>query len=206
MKTVTETTVPLADGKRRLLEAALKLAANGTGFGAMSIRELAREAKLNHNTFYRHFGDMEELAATVARQVANYIMLNMKKVRAESAKHADATVGAVNILLDIVNNDPSPYVIGLRELHGGSPGIREIMRKVLDDIAVESVAQISDMNLAPGLDKSAILAITRPVTYYMLYRAVESLDHPEKREQIAEEIIHFIRQQFLGAYGLQQLT
>lgn len=193
----------IADGKRKLLDAALKLAWQGTGFASMGIRELAREAGLNHNTFYRHFRDLEDLAQSVASELAANFMLSMKKVRAGSAKHVDATVGAAQLILDFVQKDPAPFVVGLRELHGGSPNIRRILRRVLEDIAVDSVDQITSMNLAPGLPPEALLKVTRPVTYYMLYKSVECLDQPEQRDEIADEIVTFIRQQFLGAYALQ---
>ncbi len=77
------------------------------------------------------------------------------------------------------------------------------MRRVLEDIAVESVEQITSMNLAPGLSEASLLEVTRPVTYYMLYRAVECLDEPQRRDEISSETVHFIRQQFLGAMALQ---
>ncbi len=202
---ISEVKAALPDGKRRLLDAALKLAAQGTGFGSLGIRELAREAGLNHNTFYRHFSDLEDLARSVAQELADNFMASMKRVRAESAKHADATVGAAELILEQVRKDPAPFVVGLRELHGGSPEIRHMLRGVLEDIAQQSVEQISSMNLAPGLTEKYIYQVTRPVTYYMLYKAVECLDEPERRDRIAEEIVSFIRQQFLGAYALQDM-
>lgn len=206
----TVTALPAAsngngNGKRRLLDAALVLAARGTGFASMGIRELAREAGLNHNTFYRHFADLDDLAQTVAADLATNFMASMKRVRARAARHADATVASVDLILELVQTNPAPFVVGLRELHGGAPSIRRILRKVLDEVATDSVAQITSMDLAPGLSEDALLQVTRPVTYYMLYKAVECLDEPERRNAIAAEMVSTIRQQFLGAYAMQQV-
>ncbi|MFA5940453.1 MAG: TetR family transcriptional regulator [Sinimarinibacterium sp.] len=191
------------DGKRRLIEAAMRLAVQGTGFSALGIRELAREAGLNHNTFYRHFDTLEELTQAVARKLSRHLMDGLREVRANAARHGDATQGAVDYFLDFVARDPGPIIVGLRELHGGSPGIRRSMRQIVEEIATESVEQIVSMELAPGLSAAALLHVTRPITYYMFYRALDFIDTPQRRAEIAADMVRFIRQQFLGALSLE---
>ena len=61
----------LAQGKRLLMEAALKLNASTRSLNALSLRELAREAGLNPNTFYRHFKDFEELGMAIIGEMTN---------------------------------------------------------------------------------------------------------------------------------------
>ena len=48
-------------GRERLIQAALRLASRTRSLTHLGIRELAREADLNPNTFYRHFGTIEDL-------------------------------------------------------------------------------------------------------------------------------------------------
>lgn len=200
---VIETPAEVPDGKRRLIEAALHLTAQGTSFSALGIRELAREAGLNHNTFYRHFDDLEDLTLTVSRHISRQIMDGLRDVRARAARHADATQGSVDYFLDLVAAEPAPFAVGLRELHGGSLPIRRLMRRIVDEIAAESVDQIVGMNLAPGLSSAMLLHVTRAITHYMFYRAVEFIDAPERRAEIAADMVRFIRVQFLGAMSLE---
>ena len=56
----------LAPGKRKLIEAALRLTAGGRSFASLGLRELAREAELNPNTFYRHFDTLDRLVDPIA--------------------------------------------------------------------------------------------------------------------------------------------
>lgn len=200
---LSEAPTEVPDGKRRLIDAAMRLAVQGTGFSALGIRELAREAGLNHNTFYRHFDTLEDLTQAVARNLSRHLMDGMREVRARAARHADATQGAVDYFLDFVARDPGPIVVGLRELHGGSPGIRRSLRQIVEEIAQESVEQIVDLQLAPGLSATALLQVTRPITYYMFYRALDFIDAPKRRAEIAADMVRFIRQQFLGAMILE---
>jgi AcrR family transcriptional regulator len=197
------TPIETVHGKQRLIDAALRLGAReGITLNSIGLRELAREAELNHNTFYRHFSDIEELAQAAAQQAAQELMAGMKLVRQQSKRHADATLGAVKYFLDYVQRKPEAFILGLRELHGGAPSMRRLFRKLIDDIAQESVEQITTMNLAPGLGKDALLLATSSITYYMLYRSIEYIELPNDRKRIATELENFIRMQFLGAAAM----
>jgi TetR/AcrR family transcriptional regulator, fatty acid biosynthesis regulator len=191
---------PVADGKRRLLDAALRLAGrDGITLSALGTRELAREAGLNHNTLYRHFRDTGELGPAVAEEVAAQIMAGMKEVRRKSQKHADATLGAVKYFLDFVRDNPYVFIVGLRELHSASTPMRAILLRVLDSIALESVEQIVSMDLVPGLDREALRRVTLDIAYYMFYRALDLIETPAQRAVISEQMVDYIRLQFFGA-------
>lgn len=194
-----------ADGKRRLLDAALRLAGrDGVTLSSLGLRELAREAGLNHNTLYRHFRDTGELGPAVAEEVATQLMAGMKEIRSKSEKHADATLGAVKYFLDFVRDNPQVFIVGLRELHSASTPMRAILLRVLDAIALESVDQISAMDLVPGLDRDALHRVTLDITYYMFYRSLDYIEHPDERSRIVQQMVGFIRLQFLGAMLQQQ--
>ncbi len=203
--TVKAAPVETVHGRQRLIDAALRLGARkGLALNSIGLRELAREADLNHNTFYRHFDTVEELAQAAAEQTTRDLMEGMKRVRQQSRKHADATQGAVKYFLDYVQRKPEAFVLGLRELHGGTPGMRALFRALIDRIAEESVEQITSMDLAPGLDKDVLFVATSSITYYMLYRSIEYIERPTERTKIAAQMETFIRMQFLGAAALQR--
>ena len=194
----------MPDGKRRLIQAAIKLCAQGTASLAdLGVRELGREAGLNPNTFYRHFSSMEELALAAGRELTIGIMTGMQKVRDASAKHADATVGSAEYFLQEVEANPDIFRMGLREIHGGSPEIRRILKGVLEDFARLSVEQITSRNLVPGLKGEALFEASLNITYYMFYRALDYIDNLDARETIKADIIRFIRVQFIGMTVLQ---
>lgn len=196
----------VANGKQRLIAAAMRLGAReGISLTSLGLRELAREAGLNHNTFYRHFTTIEDLAQAAASEIAEQLMTGMKDVRARSVKHDDATRGAAEYFLDFVERSPEAFLVGLRELHGGSPKMRAIFRAVIDYIATESVEQITSMNLAPGLNENALLQATSSITYTMFYRALDFIEQPQRRAEIIAQIVEHARMQFLGAAALQRM-
>jgi AcrR family transcriptional regulator len=197
---------PVADGKRRLVEAALRLSARGAALSGLGLRELAREAGLNHNTFYRHFDHIDELGEAAARQVAAHIMVGMKVVRQNAMSHPDVNRAAAEYFFAFVQQNPAPFIVGLREAHSIGTPMRTVIQQVMDQIAEESVEQITSMNLAPGLDGEALLRATSAITYYLFYRALDCIENPEQQEAIVEQVVDFVRMQFLGAAALQQLN
>src|SRR5438309_1481368 len=138
--------VLVPDGKRKLVAAALRLAARGTPLSSLGLRELAREAGLNHNTFYRHFDDLDDLSVVAAEEVAGRLMAGMKEVRRKAVKHADANRGAAEYFLDYVKKNPDPFIVGMREANTVSTPMRRAIQQVLEQISIESVEQINSMN------------------------------------------------------------
>src|SRR5262245_45607855 len=105
-------------GKRRLIEAGLRLAARGRALSSLGLRELAREASLNPNTFYRHFDDMEQLGVAAIEQVTSKLRLGLQQVRRGALTHADATRGSAQYFLEFVRRNPQAFLVGVREIHG----------------------------------------------------------------------------------------
>lgn len=192
----------MADGKRRLIDAALRLASQGHSLASLGVRELGREAGLNHNTFYRHFRNTDELAAAAVHEVAREVMAAMKDIRRNAARHGDATVGAAAYFYDFVLSHPALFVVGVRELHNTASPVRASLKQVIALIARESVAQIISLDLAPGLQEDTLLTATTAITHYLFYRSLDCLDDPSARDRIEQETVHFMRAQFLGMAAL----
>lgn len=192
-------------GRQRMIEAAMRLAAReGAILSTLGLREIAREAGLNHNTFYRHFEDLDDLGRAATEQIAAQLMQSFGQIRRNSARHADVTTGAVSFFLDFARDHADLIVVGLRELHGHSSPMRRIMQRTLDSIAASSVEQILEMDLVRGLSREALGQATSAITYYMFYRALDYLERPRKRAEISAEIVAYIRAQFLGRIALEQ--
>lgn len=195
-----------ADGKRRLIDAALRLAARGNGLSALGLRELAREAGLNHNTFYRHFEAMEQLGQAAAEEIALQLLAGMKSVRDGAARHADTTLGTVDYFMATVVANPDVFVVGARELHSAASPMRVVLRKTLEKIAAESVEEIYAAQLAPIKDRAQLFQVTLNITHYMLCRALDILDAPQQHEAIRLELIAYVRRQFMGAIALERMV
>lgn len=204
----------LAQGKRLLMEAALKLNASTRSLNALSLRELAREAGLNPNTFYRHFKDFDELGMAIIEEMTKQIRQPLRDLRrraAESvapagtqleswednprlnlAKATQVNQATVKLFFDYVATNPNAFILGIRELHGASPVLRKALRQVMEDFAQDMADDIEELRLMPALERSHLYDISETISREMFQLSMDYIEQPERREQIclkAEKMI-----------------
>jgi AcrR family transcriptional regulator len=204
----------LGQGKRLLMEAALKLNANSRSLNALSLRELAREAGLNPNTFYRHFKDFDELGMAIIEEMTKEIRQPLRDLRrraAESvvppgttqhswqenpqlnlAKSMQVNKATVKLFFDYVASNPNAFILGVRELHGASVHLRKALRKVMQDFAQDMADDIQALNLLPEVDQETLYHISETISREMFQLSMDYIEQPEQREEIclkAEKMI-----------------
>ena len=185
-------------GKRRLIEAGLRLAARGRALSSLGLRELAREAALNPNTFYRHFEDIEQLGVAAIEEVTTQLRLGLQQVRRGALTHADATRGSAEYFLEFVRCHPEAFLVGVREIHGGSPAIRAALRRVMDEIAAEITDDLRARGFAPAADRGLLLEIVGAIVDLMFHRSLEYIERPSKRRAIVDRWARLARILLIG--------
>ena len=79
----------LSGGKLKLIQAALRLITQSRSLTSLGLRELAREAGLNPNTFYRHFKNLDEFGLQVLGYIAEDMKAGVRELR-RMAESSDA--------------------------------------------------------------------------------------------------------------------
>ncbi|WP_394830522.1 TetR family transcriptional regulator [Pendulispora rubella] len=201
---------PVLGGRSKLLAAALQIAATTRSWASVGLREVARHAGVNPNTFYRHFKDFDELGLALIQQISTELRAGLRARRqtlvggrrasSVSAQRAQEIVHAsVGLVLDFVSEYGAAYVVAIRELHGGSPVLRSALREVMDALAVEMAEDI--LNLLPEnlLDAETVHELSHIVIRQMSFLALEYVEHPERREALRLQAERFILVLFFGA-------
>ncbi|MGX5219236.1 TetR family transcriptional regulator [Pseudomonas segetis] len=212
-------------GKQLLLEAALRLTANNRNLKSLGIRELAREAGLNPNTFYRHFSDIDDLGLAAIDQLAARLRQPLRHLRreaacrAEEASHADGpelfgvSLGrgrkvchqTVVLFFDFVADNPQAIMLGVRELQGPSAVLREALHLMISGLATDMAEDIIELELLPRrVDPQAIEQVARLITRNLLQMSLDYINQPEQRDSIralAEEQVVML---FTGAMVLHE--
>jgi len=189
----------ITGGKLKLIQAALRLITQSRSLTSLGLRELAREAGLNPNTFYRHFRNLDEFGL----QVLGYIAEDMKAGVRELRRTADTSEQAVHDTVTFVYHyflaNPAATTVAVRELHGPSPLLRRALETQLDASAREMAEDILERQLVRGVEPATIHEISDMTIRYILFRAMDYIDQPGQREQIQQETERFINRQFRGA-------
>ncbi|WP_137823541.1 TetR family transcriptional regulator [Pseudomonas sp. D(2018)] len=213
-----------APGKRLLIEAALRLGSQSRSLSNLGLRELAREAGLNPNTFYRHFKDVDDLGLAIICTIATQLRQPLRDLRREAAARAVQGDGGVmpkllgidlgrgrrvchetvQLFFDFVDDNTEAFVIGVRELHGASPVLREALREVMEDFAADMAEDVREYRLLPAsVAEPVVRRVSRLVSRNLFQMSLDYIGEPERREAIraeAEEQVLFL---FTGASVLQ---
>lgn len=215
-----------APGKRLLMEAALRLTSASRSLSGLGLRELAREAGLNPNTFYRHFKDVDDLGLAVIRDISTRLRQPLRDLRREAASRAvsearedmpklfgiDLARGrrvcheTVELFFDFVDANPEAFIIGVRELHGASPVLREALRGVMDDFGADMAEDITAYRLLPEMvDGAVVLRISNLISQNLFQLSLDYLGQPERRADIRALAEEQVIMMFTGASVLQGL-
>lgn len=224
-KSPSLTKVVASQGKRLLMEAAMTLTAQSRSISALGLRELAREAGLNPNTFYRHFKSIDELGMAIIEEMTAQIRQPLRELRRRAAesvippgleniswdenpalnmqKATLATQQTVKLFLDYVLQNPNAFIMGVRELHGASPLLRQALRKVMSDFAADMAEDILQLELMPMLDRDAIHEVATIVSREMFQLSMDYIEQPEQREAILRQAENMVTTLFTGAAVLK---
>ncbi|NUP29818.1 MAG: TetR family transcriptional regulator [Nocardia sp.] len=132
--------------RQALLVGTLALAAE-RGFGALSLREIARSAGIVPTAFYRHFDSLDDLGATLVDEGVQALRLALRRLRRTPDARLSETV---RFVFGEVGQKRELYGFLIREQRGGSPAMRSAIALELQLIVRELVA---DLSRIPALDE-----------------------------------------------------
>jgi AcrR family transcriptional regulator len=192
----------VADGKRKLVRAALRLSARKRSFASLGLRELGREAGLNPNTFYRHFRSLDDLGLTIIEEITGDLRTGLREIRRSAGDTTVVVSRTVEYFFDFVRQNPDAFLIWGRELHGSSPKMRRELRRVMDEMAADMAEDIRVAGLAPGVNDATVAEVAAMIAYQMSGLALDYLERAKERRAIVERAVRFILLLTAGAQAL----
>lgn len=222
----TEHTRAHSPGKQALLDAALRLAADGRSISSLGLRELAREAELNPNTFYRHFRDMDALGLTLLRGIVAQLRAPIRTLRHDAAARAEQQLRqqnpaidqvelelkrgrlvcaeTVRLFLDYTLENADAVVVAMREMHGPSEVLRTEVRSMMKLFSLDQAEDIVELKLvSEQLAPPQVRYIAEMVTVNLFFQSLEYIAQPQCRDQVRQLAEEQIMMLFTGAAFLQ---
>lgn len=196
----------LAPGKRKLIEAALRLTADGRSFASLGLRELAREAGLNPNTFYRHFETLDDLAREAVESVSRRLRPMLRRERWLVAHDEPRSVPrrACVAFFAFALENREAFLSALAEYHGMSPALREAVRVNLNEVSAEVAEDVVQLNLMPALPRETVEEICTQIVLQLFHLSHEFIGNAAQRESLIDYAERFIVRLFAGAVVLAQ--
>lgn len=191
--------------RSNLLQAALTLIGEGRSFTSLGIREIAREAGVVPNAFYRHFRNTDELGLALVEEVGITLRHLLREARQPNARQSDVLRQSVQIYHQYVLHNRLQFLFISSERSGGSRTLRMAIRNHVSHFTNEMAQDIRRLGLFPDMSTASLQLVCGLIATSMLAAAPEILDLPAEHPLLAAEMTERFVQQLqiilLGAAG-----
>jgi AcrR family transcriptional regulator len=194
---------PLPGGRQRLIEAALRLAARKSSVASLGLRELAREAGLNPNTFYRHFKDLDELSITIVDEFGQELRRRRQESRRVTTDFATFLSHSLKTYFEFAAEHPEAFLLGFREI-GSASATGNAVNKLMDEVA-RDLADIARQFGELTLPEAAVLDLAGFIVSGLFVQAIEYIEHKSQRRAIMKRAERYVALLLHGALAMHAL-
>lgn len=177
-----------------ILAAALKLVGPQRSVSSLSLREVAREAGIAPNSFYRHFHDMDELAVALIELAGRSLRDIIGSARSRARTDASVVRSSIEVFVSQLRSNDRLLHVLLREGNVGSDAFKQAVERQLSYFEEELTRDLIRLAEAEktGLFEPALTA--RAVTRLVFAIGAAAMDLPEARQaKLTEELILMVR-------------
>jgi AcrR family transcriptional regulator len=189
-----------AISEQELMDAAVRLVDSKRSVSSLSLREIAREAGIAPNSFYRHFRDVDELAVALIDRAGRGLRGTIREARKRLESDRGGVRSSVEVFMEALNDDQKYLHILLREISIGSDAFRHAVDRELNYFEEElndellRTAEVTGQKIhEPRL---VAKAITRLV--FTLGASAANMDM-QQRSELTEETVKMVRMIVIGA-------
>ncbi|HYG06155.1 MAG TPA: HTH-type transcriptional repressor FabR [Stenotrophomonas sp.] len=196
-----------AISREDLLTAALKLIGPHRSLSTLSLREVAREAGIAPNSFYRQFRDMDELTVALIDLAGRSLrtIIGQARERATSTERSVIRVSVETFMEQLRADDKLLHVL-LREGAVGSDAFKHAVERELNYFEDELRVDLIRLAAADGAVLHAPELVSKAITRLVFAMGATAMDlPPERDEELVEQISQMLRMIIVGARQLGRL-
>ncbi|WP_036137778.1 HTH-type transcriptional repressor FabR [Luteibacter sp. 9135] len=191
-----------------LLAAALKLIGPNRSLSTVSLREVAREAGIAPNSFYRQFRDMDELAIALIDLAGRSLRTIIGSAR-ERATSTDRSVIRVSVetFMEQLRADDKLLHVLLREGAVGSDAFKQAVERELMYFEDELRVDLIRLAAAERATLHEPALVSKAITRLVFAMGAIAMDQPPERDpQVIEQIAKMLRMIITGSRVLDQAS
>ncbi len=203
------TTTPSAAGRKPVISrddviaAAIKLLGPHRSVSSLSLREVAREAGIAPNSFYRQFRDMDELAVALIEMAGSSLRQIIGEARQRARTNRSVVRGSVEAFMAQLRSDDRLLHILLREGTVGSDAFKQAVDRQLNFFEEELQRDLIRLAAAnrTGLYEPALTA--KAITRLVFAMGATAMDLPaDKLPELSEQLVVMVRMILTGTRAL----
>lgn len=183
-----------------LLDAALRLIGPHRGVSSLSLREVAREAGIAPNSFYRQFRDIDELAVALIDLAGHSLRKIVGAARHRAAAEDGIVRGSVAAFIEQVRADDKLLHVLLREGTVGSDAFKRAVDRELSFFEEELRVDLVRIGERRGEPLAEPALAARAITRLAFAMGATAMDLPADRDQeLIEQLSTMVRMIIVGA-------
>lgn len=191
--------------KEELFQATLNLIGPEKSISALSLREVAREAGIAPNSFYRHFKDIDELAIELINRAGVVLRQIIREARLKASKQESIIRTSVEIFLQQLDADDGNLSLLLREGYTGSISYKRAVEQQLSFFQQELQ---EDLIRLERLNHNKLFhpdLVAKAITQLVFNMGAKAIDLPRhERDLVAQQTMIMIRMILEGARRLDE--
>ncbi|MCO8046286.1 HTH-type transcriptional repressor FabR [Acinetobacter bohemicus] len=191
--------------KEELFQAALNLIGPEKSISSLSLREVAREAGIAPNSFYRHFKDIDELAIELIDRAGIVLRQILHEARLQASRQSSIIRSSVEVFIAQLDADEGNLSLLLREGYTGSKSYKQAVERQLNYFQQELQ---EDLIRFERLNNKKLFhpdIVSKAITQLVFNMGANVIDMPAaERQEIAEQTMIMIRMILEGARHLEQ--
>ena len=186
-----------------IIEAALKLVGPHRSVSTLSLREVAREAGIAPNSFYRQFRDMDELAVALIDLAGRSLRRIIGEARHRATGDQSVVRGSIEAFMEQLRADDKMLHILLREGTVGSPAFKAAVERELHFFEEELCVDLIRLAQANGTGLYEPALTAKAITRLVFAMGATAMDMPpEKHDELTEQLALMVRMIVMGTQSL----
>lgn len=188
-----------------LIAAALKLIGPHRSVSTLSLREVAREAGIAPNSFYRQFRDMDALAVALIDLAGRSLRKIIGEARQRARTDRSIVRSSIEAFMEQLRADDKLLHVLLREGTVGSDAFKQAVDRELNFF--EEELRIDLIRLAAA-DKATLhepALVAKAITRLVFAMGATAMDlPPEKDPELVEQLSQMVRMIITGSRALTE--
>lgn len=186
-----------------LLHAALTLVGEGRSFTSISLREIARQAGMVPNAFYRHFASTDDLGLELVEEMGVTLRRLLREARQVDPSKGDILRRSVHVYQHYVKANRLLFLFVSSERSGGSRALRVAIRNDVTRFTSEMAQDFRALGLYKELTTARLEMVCGLIVMTMLAAAIDILDlapdQPLVEHEMTENFVKQLQLILLGA-------
>jgi AcrR family transcriptional regulator len=179
--------------RNALIDSVLSIVGVGANFASISLREVAKTAGVVPTSFYRHFGDMEELGLAMVDELGLNLRRLMRGSFDSNESLDDMIEHCIDEYVEYVRNNSKLIEFMNQSRTGGTAALQDAIRNELKFVGSRIATELS--LVLPTLKSGEREVVAGTVVTVLLETTTELLSLPDDNDALLEELKEKTREQ-----------